>query len=151
MRISDWSSDVCSSDLKNFRGQALTEPLPTQTTENRFAIVNPLISPITHTGPGRYYLMDNQLPTITTAKRGELAMISPVYCQASSPTPSVNIDGGALIPLRRDTNPVELNGVVPALTGHSHMDLAIGTLAHAVEASPSAPFTPSTSAKISDA
>src|SRR3546814_4586827 len=32
---------------KNFRGQALTEPLPTQTTENRFAIVNPLISPIT--------------------------------------------------------------------------------------------------------
>src|SRR3546814_18080938 len=99
MRISDWSSDVCSSDLagverfvieadepyivsyygpkngKNFRGQALTEPLPTQTTENRFAIVNPLISPITHTGPGRYYLMDNQLPTITTAKRGELAMI----------------------------------------------------------------------------
>src|SRR3546814_8149404 len=35
---------------KNFRGQALTEPLPTQTTENRFAIVNPLISPITHTG-----------------------------------------------------------------------------------------------------
>src|SRR3546814_636755 len=67
---------------KNFRGQALTEPLPTQTTENRFAIVNPLISPITHTGPGRYYLMDNQLPTITTAKRGELAMISPVYCRS---------------------------------------------------------------------
>src|SRR3546814_12753631 len=29
---------------KNSRGKALTEPLPTQTTENRFAIVNPLIS-----------------------------------------------------------------------------------------------------------
>src|SRR3546814_1127285 len=105
MRISDWSSDVCSSDLrplapntltriaagverfvieadepyivsyygpkngKNFRGQALTEPLHTQTTENRFAIVNPLISPITHTGPGRYYLMDNPLTTITTERR----------------------------------------------------------------------------------
>src|SRR3546814_1467377 len=77
--------------------------------------------------------MDNQLPTITTAKRGELAMISPVYCQASSPTPSVNIDGGALIPLRRDTNPVELTGVVPALTGHSQMALAIGTFARSEE------------------
>src|SRR3546814_10716396 len=93
--------------------------------------------------------MDNQLPTITTAKRGELAMISPGYCQASSPTPSVNIDGGALIPLRRDTNPVELTGVVPALTGHSQMALAIGTFAKAVEASPSATFTQATSEKIS--
>src|SRR3546814_6169417 len=88
--------------------------------------------------------MDNQLPTITTAKRGELAMISPVYCQASSPTPSVNIDGGALIPLRRDTNPVELTGVVPALTGHSQMALAIGAFAKAVEASPPATFTQAT-------
>src|SRR3546814_8592328 len=120
MRISDWSSDVCSSDLKNFRGQALTEPLPTQTTENRFAIVNPLISPITHTGPGRYYLMDNQLPTITTAKRGELAMISPVYCQASSPTPSVNIDGGALIPLRRDTRSEEHTSELQSLMRNSY-------------------------------
>src|SRR3546814_17196416 len=94
--------------------------------------------------------MDNQLPTITTAKRGELAMISPVYCQASSPTPSVNIDGGALIPLRRDTNPVELTGVVPALTGHSQMALAIGTFAKAVKASPSATFTQATSEKRSE-
>src|SRR3546814_16236371 len=76
-------------------------------------------------------------------------MISPVYCQASSPTPSVNSDGGALIPLRRDTNPVELTGVVPAPTGHSQMALAIGTFAKAVEASPPATFTPATSEQIS--
>src|SRR3546814_20179386 len=129
MRISDWSSDVCSSDLKNFRGQALTEPLPTQTTENRFAIVNPLISPITHTGPGRYYLMDYQLPTITPAKRGVLAMISPAYCHALSPTPSVNIDGGALIALGPEPTPVELTGDVPDLTGHRQMAFGIGPFA----------------------
>ena len=113
-------------DRNGFRGQSLSEPLATQTTENRFAIVNPLISPITHTGPGRYYAMDNQLPTITTAKRGELAIISPIYCQSITAATSVDIAGGALIPLRRDTNPIELNGLVPALTGHSQMALAIG-------------------------
>src|SRR3546814_13584381 len=47
------------------------------------------------------------------------------------------------------SNPVELTGVVPALTGHSQMALAIGTFAKAVEASPSATFTQATSEKIS--
>lgn len=116
-------------DGSGFRGQSLGEPLATQTTENRFAIINPLISPITHTGPGRYYAMDNQLPTITTAKRGELAIISPVYCQSIAPAASNDIIGGALIPLRRETNPVELSGLVPALTGHSQMALAVGAFA----------------------
>lgn len=112
----------------SFRGQALSDPLATQTTENRFAIVNPLISPITHTGPGRYYPVRDQLPTITTAKRGELAIISPVYCQAISPERPVEFTGGALIPLRRETSPVELDGLIPALTSHSQMALAIGAL-----------------------
>jgi DNA (cytosine-5)-methyltransferase 1 len=116
----------------NFRGQPIADPLPTQTTENRFAIVNPLISPITHTGPGRYYDMHNQLPTITTAKRGELAIISPVYCQAAS----FSIAGGALIPLRRETSPVSLNGLLPTLTGHSQMALAVGEFVQSVGQTP---------------
>src|SRR3546814_17335310 len=46
---------------KNFRGQALTEPLPTKTSANRFEIVNPPITTPTHSCPARYYRMDKQL------------------------------------------------------------------------------------------
>ncbi len=45
---------------------------------SNLSLVNPLITPLTHTGPGRYYLMDSQLPTLTCARRGELALVSPV-------------------------------------------------------------------------
>lgn len=105
-----------------FRGQSLDDPLPTQTTDNRFAIVNPMVSPITHAGPGRYYMTDGQLPTITTARRGELALISTI-CAARG---STNIFGGALIPMRRDTNAVDINDLVPALTTNSQIALAVG-------------------------
>lgn len=63
---------------ERFRGQSLSEPLATQTTENRFALISPLVSPLTHSGPGRYYALDQQLPVITSAHRGELAVIQPV-------------------------------------------------------------------------
>src|SRR3546814_2033286 len=36
MRISDWSSDVCSSDLD---GQGVNEPLRTMPTKDRFGLV----------------------------------------------------------------------------------------------------------------
>lgn len=63
---------------EHWRGQCLNEPLPTQTTENRFAIVNPVVTPLTHAGPGRFYTANDQLPTLTAAHRGELAVISPI-------------------------------------------------------------------------
>jgi len=100
------------------RSRPISEPLPTQTTENRFAFVNPVISPITHTGAGRYYGMDGQLPTLTCAKRGELALISPIC--------SMGREGAAVIPMRRECAPVAMTDPLPALATHSQMALAVG-------------------------
>lgn len=104
-----------------FRGAKMSEPLPTLTTEPRFAVVNPVITPLTHAGPGRYYDMSNQLPTITTAKRGELALISTVYGNTSA-----NV--GTVIPLRRDCQPMGVDQLIPALTANSQIALAVGSL-----------------------
>lgn len=101
---------------ENSRAKPVSEPLPTQTTENRFAFVNPVISPITHTGAPRYYGMDGQLPTLTCAKRGELALISPVCFSADS----------AVIPMRKECAPVAMDEPLPALATHSQMALATG-------------------------
>lgn len=100
------------------RARPVSEPLPTQSTENRFAFVNPVISPITHTGAPRYYGMDNQLPTLTCAKRGELALISPIC--------SMGPEGAAVIPMRRECSPVGMSEPLPALATHSQMALAVG-------------------------
>jgi DNA (cytosine-5)-methyltransferase 1 len=103
---------------ENSRAKPVSEPLPTQTTENRFAFVNPVISPITHTGAPRYYGMGGQLPTLTCAKRGELALISPIC--------SMEQDGAAVIPMRRECSPVGMGDPLPALATHSQMALAVG-------------------------
>jgi DNA (cytosine-5)-methyltransferase 1 len=100
------------------RARPVSEPLPTQTTENRFCLVSPLISPITHSGTARHYLMDGQLPTITGAHRGELAYIAPI-CSMTKRTASV-------IPMRRECAPVGMGDPVPAFATHSQMALAIG-------------------------
>lgn len=60
------------------RMHSINDALPTQTTENRFALVNPVITPVTHSGAPRFYGMDSQLPTITCARRGELSLIGAV-------------------------------------------------------------------------
>lgn len=101
---------------ENSRAKPISEPLDTQTTENRFAFVNPVISPITHTGAPRLYGMSDQLPTLTCAKRGELALISPVC----------SIEEAAVIPMRKDCSPVSMNDPLPALATHSQMALAVG-------------------------
>lgn len=43
-----------------------------------FAIVQPFIAPITHHGDDRVHAIDDPLRTVTTANRGELALIAPV-------------------------------------------------------------------------
>src|SRR3546814_11780072 len=83
---------------KNFRGQALTAPLPTQTTERRFALVNPLISPITLTGPSSYHLMYHHMPPLTPASRGATPILTTITCQTPSQPPPVNSPGGPLTP-----------------------------------------------------
>jgi len=48
----------------------------------------PFITPLTHHGAPRIYGMDDLLPTVTAAHRGELALVSPVmteHANASSP------------------------------------------------------------------
>lgn len=41
----------------------------------------PFVVPMTHTGDRRVHAIDEPLPTITTAKRGELAIVSPTLIQ----------------------------------------------------------------------
>jgi len=72
----------------DFRGQSTDEPLATQTTENRHALVTPVIAPLTHHGDRRMHGLDEPVPTVTAAHRGELAIIAPVlteHANASSP------------------------------------------------------------------
>lgn len=48
----------------------------------------PFIVPLTHHGADRRYSMDNPLPTVTAAHRGEMALVAPVlteYANASTP------------------------------------------------------------------
>lgn len=59
------------------RASKLSDPLPTATCEPRFALVTPIIAPLTHHGDRRAHMMEEPLPTITGAHRGELALISP--------------------------------------------------------------------------
>lgn len=119
---------------ENSRAKPISEPLDTQTTENRFAFVNPVVSPITHTGAPRYYSMEGQLPTLTCAKRGELALISPIC--------SMRSDGAAVIPMRRECAPVGMDEPLPALATHSQMALAVGSFSATAPTVPagSSPF-----------
>lgn len=105
---------------ERFRGKPVSEPLPTQTTENRFALVSPVISPVTHTGPGRYYEMEGQLPTLTCARRGELALITTICAMGDQ-------KAAAVIPMRKECGPVSLHDPIPAFATHSQMALAVAT------------------------
>ncbi|VWB96766.1 DNA methyltransferase [Burkholderia pseudomultivorans] len=64
------------SDETRFRGAPLDEPLGTTTIANRFAVFAPTIMHITHQGDDRTRAADAPLATITTAKRGEQALVT---------------------------------------------------------------------------
>lgn len=56
----------------------IAEPLRTISAEGmHHALVTPFISPLTHRGERRSIPLDEPLPTITAAQRGELALIAP--------------------------------------------------------------------------
>ncbi len=59
----------------DFRGRGIDEPLPTQSTENRFGLVTPYLFNLTH--GGRLERADEPLRTITCAQRGEKAIVIP--------------------------------------------------------------------------
>ena len=67
-----------------FRGQGMDEPLATQTTENRHGLVVPHIMPLTHQGSDRVNDMQDPMPTVTAAHRGEYALVAPVLTECSN-------------------------------------------------------------------
>ncbi|WP_336816824.1 DNA cytosine methyltransferase [Burkholderia gladioli] len=71
-----------SNDAR-FRGAATDVPLGTTTTANRFAVVVPTVMHITHQGDDRTRPADAPLATITTAKRGEQALVAATLIQTS--------------------------------------------------------------------
>jgi DNA (cytosine-5)-methyltransferase 1 len=84
-----------------FRGLGLGEPLPTQSTENRFGLVTPHLVNLTH--GGRTERADSPLRTVTCANRGEKALVIPhlsrqfgnsVGHAADEPTGTVTAGGG---------------------------------------------------------
>ena len=84
------------------RVKSIAEPLPTQTTENRFGVCEPFLTHITHCGERPGHSIDAPVPTITTAHRGEMALIEPILLgqqsghngsPVSSPCPTVATDG----------------------------------------------------------
>lgn len=62
-----------------------SEPIPTITTAKggEFALVAPVIAPLTHHGADRVQHVVDPVPTITCANRGELALAAAVMIQAA--------------------------------------------------------------------
>lgn len=59
------------------RVRSVKEPLPTQSTENRFGLCEPFIIPMEHSGRQPVRSTDHPLPTITTAKAGSFGLCEP--------------------------------------------------------------------------
>ena len=58
------------------------QPSNTVTAKNDRALVTPYLVPVTHTGDRRSNRMDDPLPTVTGAHRGEFALIAPTLIGA---------------------------------------------------------------------
>lgn len=95
---------------------------PVANEANRFALISPVVSPITHSGPGRYYDMDSQLPTFTCARRGEFGLIQSVCAIQTLAAQQIPV----VVPMRRETLPLDAAGPIPALTSKSQMAIAVG-------------------------
>lgn len=60
-----------------FRGQKTDQPLPTQTTENRFGLVTPYIARIGQTGSNGHLCKDVEEPISTIVSKAEHMLIAP--------------------------------------------------------------------------
>ena len=63
---------------RDFRGQEITSPFTTLDTQPRFGLTTPIMIPLTHHGDRRSHELTEPVPTITTAKRGEVAVVDPM-------------------------------------------------------------------------
>lgn len=74
---------LCQPFLVSYRGgfdasrrvHSIDQPLPVLDTSNRYGVVQPFLLQLTH--GGRCYPIDAPLPTITTARRGEIGIVEP--------------------------------------------------------------------------
>lgn len=98
--------------------QSADDPLAS-VTKARFGLAEPFIMPITHSGAARSHSIDAPVPTITTAHRGELALIqasaSPVLMRAG------HGDSDGRDPASRLLDPAL---PMPALTGSNEVSCA---------------------------
>jgi DNA (cytosine-5)-methyltransferase 1 len=130
------------ADLRGPR--AISEPLPTITGSDRFAVVEPILMHITHSGDeNRARHIDKPLPTITGAKRGELAVVEPVIVQTNErrgervqsvddPLRTITALGGRcfglaepfIVPNNTNNVPRGLDEPVPTITGANRLAVA---------------------------
>lgn len=65
-----------SKGPEDFRGQPINEPMRTQTTENRHALITPCLMPLTHQGNDRVNDIKEPCPTVMADYRGKQALVS---------------------------------------------------------------------------
>jgi DNA (cytosine-5)-methyltransferase 1 len=93
------------------RTRSLDEALPTQTTENRFGVAEPILINLSH--GQRVHDMDKPVPVITTAKGGELAVAEPII---TSYYGTVNVSPVSA-PLRTATAKSRFGLAMPVING----------------------------------
>jgi DNA (cytosine-5)-methyltransferase 1 len=84
-----------------------SDPLPTVTTRDRFGMVMPVTH---HDGSARQRALDVPLPTITSAHRGELAVIVPAFGERKGQAPRTH----------------DVDAPTPAICATGHIHLAEG-------------------------
>lgn len=123
----------------DFRGIQLNQPLPTQTTENRFGLISPFIARIGHTkwgGDGMQYPVSDPLTTITS--KAEHLLVAPfivkhfggmVGSSIDTPIPTITARGtqnqlatSHLLKLRNNQFGQDVREPIPTLTaGGGHI------------------------------
>jgi DNA (cytosine-5)-methyltransferase 1 len=76
------------------RCRPLGDPLPTQTTENRFGLAMPFVAPLTHQGADRIEDLQEPAKTVTGAHRGERALITPFLTEHANGSTQRNFAPG---------------------------------------------------------
>jgi DNA (cytosine-5)-methyltransferase 1 len=90
------------------------DPLPAQTGSNEFGLAQPVILPTTHQGDARVRGVEEPLPTVTGANRGELGVSEPIIVTTSY--------SGAQVPRSADA---PLRSITTAKGGDMAMSQAI--------------------------
>jgi DNA (cytosine-5)-methyltransferase 1 len=92
-----------------------SDPLDTARTKGTFGLAQPVVFPITHHGDARVRSAADPLPTLTCAKRGELAMALPILLRAA------HSDSDGRDPATRVLDPAQ---PIPAITGSNEFSIA---------------------------